>query len=61
MYGYSVLCCLPNGLAGQPTRPADRHGDAPGDPAPLRAQAGFGAVEILPIEHDLFRLYRLHV
>ena len=23
------------------------------------AAAGFGAVEILPIEHDLFRLYRL--
>jgi SAM-dependent methyltransferase len=59
LYGFSVLCCLPNGLAEQPSA-------ATGTvmrPETLRryaAEAGFGGVEILPIEHDLFRLYRLH-
>ena len=59
LYGFSVLCCLPNGLAEQPSA-------ATGTvmrPETLRryaAAAGFGRVEILPIEHDLFRLYRLH-
>ena len=57
-YGFSTLCCLPAGMAEQPSA-------ATGTvmrPATLRryaAEAGFGAVEILPIEHDLFRFYRL--
>jgi 2-polyprenyl-3-methyl-5-hydroxy-6-metoxy-1,4-benzoquinol methylase len=58
MYGFSVLCCLPAGLAESPSagtgtvmRPATllRYARA----------AGFREVEILPIEHDFFRLYRL--
>jgi 2-polyprenyl-3-methyl-5-hydroxy-6-metoxy-1,4-benzoquinol methylase len=59
MYGYSIMCCLPDGLSHQPSagtgtvmRPATLEGYA--------RDAGFGAVEVLPIEHDFFRFYRLH-
>ena len=58
MYGFSVLCCLPAGMADQPSaatgtvmRPATLRGYA--------EAAGFGGVEVLPIEHDMFRFYRL--
>jgi 2-polyprenyl-3-methyl-5-hydroxy-6-metoxy-1,4-benzoquinol methylase len=57
-YGFSTLCCLPAGMAEQPTaatgtvmRPATLRGYA--------LAAGFQDIAILPIEHDLFRLYRL--
>jgi SAM-dependent methyltransferase len=63
MYGFSVLCCLPNGRAVPPTSVSAATGTVL-RPRTLRAyaaQAGFGRVEVLPIEHDLFRLYRLHV
>jgi 2-polyprenyl-3-methyl-5-hydroxy-6-metoxy-1,4-benzoquinol methylase len=59
MYGFSVLCCLPNGLAEQPSA-ATGTVMRPDTLRRYAAAAGFGAVEILPIEHDLFRLYRLH-
>ena len=58
MYGYSLLYCLPNGLADPPsvgTGTVMR-------PATLRSYAeaaGFGGFSILPIEHDQLRLYRL--
>lgn len=58
MYGWSVLHCLPVGMADQPsagTGTAMR-------PATLREYAhgaGFSEVEILPIEHDFWRFYRL--
>ena len=58
MYGFSVLTCLPGG------RTADGSA-ATGTvmrPSTLRAyatSAGFGRVDILPIEHDFFRFYRL--
>ncbi|HVG97376.1 MAG TPA: class I SAM-dependent methyltransferase, partial [Chloroflexota bacterium] len=58
MYGFSVLCCLPNGLAAQPSA-ATGTVMRPDTLRRYAAAAGFGAVEILPIEHDLFRLYRL--
>lgn len=58
MYGYSILFCLPNGLADQPSvgtgtvmRPATFERYA--------REAGFGSVSVLPVEHDTFRLYRL--
>jgi 2-polyprenyl-3-methyl-5-hydroxy-6-metoxy-1,4-benzoquinol methylase len=60
MYGWSVLHCLPVGMADQPstgTGTAMR-------PDTLRAyahDAGFSDVEILPIEHDFWRFYRLIV
>src|SRR3712207_1586246 len=58
MYGFSVLHCLPVGMAEQPSA-------ATGTvmrPATLRryaAEAGFSGVEMLPIENDLWRFYRL--
>jgi 2-polyprenyl-3-methyl-5-hydroxy-6-metoxy-1,4-benzoquinol methylase len=58
MYGFSVLHCLAVGMAEQPsagTGTAMR-------PATLRryaTEAGFSGVEILPIENELWRFYRL--
>jgi hypothetical protein len=58
MYGFSILHCLPVGMAEQPSA-------ATGTvmrPATLRryaAEAGFSRVEILPIENALWRFYRL--
>jgi 2-polyprenyl-3-methyl-5-hydroxy-6-metoxy-1,4-benzoquinol methylase len=58
MYGWSITTCLPDGRSRQPSAAtgtvmrADtlrRHA----------AEAGYGSVEILPIENDFFRLYRL--
>ncbi len=58
MYGYSILFCLPNGLADEPSvgtgtvmRPSTLETYA--------LDAGFRSVTILPVEHDTFRLYRL--
>ena len=57
-YGASVLSCLPSGMNEQPSaatgtvmRPATFAGYA--------REAGFGDVEVLDIEHDAFRFYRL--
>jgi SAM-dependent methyltransferase len=58
MYTYSVLCCLPVGLADTPSA---------GTGTVMRAdtvrryaaEAGFAEVEVLPIEHEVFRFYRL--
>ncbi|HVM00187.1 MAG TPA: methyltransferase domain-containing protein [Egibacteraceae bacterium] len=58
LYAASVLHCLPVGMSRQPSA-------ATGTllrPATLRAygnQAGFSTTEILPIDHDFFRFYRL--
>ena len=58
MYGFSVLCCLPAGMADQPsaatgtvmrTATLERYA----------AEAGFGRTEVLPVANDLFRFYRL--
>jgi 2-polyprenyl-3-methyl-5-hydroxy-6-metoxy-1,4-benzoquinol methylase len=58
MYGYSIVHCLPVGMAEQPSagtgtvmRPATVRRYA--------TEAGFSGVEILPIENDLWRFYRL--
>jgi 2-polyprenyl-3-methyl-5-hydroxy-6-metoxy-1,4-benzoquinol methylase len=58
MYGFSLLCCLADGMAHQPSA-------ATGTvmrPATLRryaVDAGFTDVEVLDIANDLFRFYRL--
>ena len=61
-YGISLLFCLPAALAdGTPERPAAGTGTVL-RPATLRRYAraaGFRDAEVLPIEHDLFRFYRL--
>jgi SAM-dependent methyltransferase len=58
MYGWSVLFCLPTGLADEPSV---------GTGTVMRQQilrryaeeAGYQGVEVLPIENDLWRFYRL--
>ena len=58
MYGWSIVHCLPTQLVEQPSA-------ATGtvmQPETLRryaAEAGFGRIEVLPVENDLFRFYRL--
>jgi 2-polyprenyl-3-methyl-5-hydroxy-6-metoxy-1,4-benzoquinol methylase len=58
LYGWSVLICLPDGMShegsagtGTVMRPDVLRGYA--------EQAGFASVEVLDIEHDLWRFYRL--
>jgi 2-polyprenyl-3-methyl-5-hydroxy-6-metoxy-1,4-benzoquinol methylase len=58
MYGWSISHCLPVAMSEQPSAAI---GTAI-RPATVRAcatEAGFSQVEILPIEHELFRFYRL--
>ncbi len=58
MYGISLLVCLPDGMA---------HGETAATGTVMRPDvlrdyardAGFADVEILPIENDVFRFYRL--
>ncbi|WP_205346949.1 hypothetical protein [Pseudonocardia broussonetiae] len=58
MYGYSLMCCLPDGLAH---RPSAGTGTVM-RPDTLRryaSAAGFAGVDVLDIEDDFFRFYRL--
>jgi 2-polyprenyl-3-methyl-5-hydroxy-6-metoxy-1,4-benzoquinol methylase len=58
MYGFSVLHCLPVGMADAPSRGTG----TVMRPDTLRryaAEAGFRQVEVLPIEADFWRFYRL--
>ena len=59
LYAVSTTVCLPNSLAEQPSAAVgtvirsstvDR----------FAREAGFASTEILPIEHDVFRVYRLN-
>lgn len=58
MYGWSITTCLPDGRSRQPSA-------ATGSvmrPSTLRAyakEAGFASVEVMPIDNDFFRFYRL--
>jgi 2-polyprenyl-3-methyl-5-hydroxy-6-metoxy-1,4-benzoquinol methylase len=59
MYGWSILHCLPAGMAEQPSAATGTVMRA----STLRAyagDAGFSSVEVLPVEHLFFRLYRLN-
>lgn len=58
MYGFSITCCLPDALAHQPSaatgtvmRPQTLRGYA--------TRAGYADVQILDIEDEFFRFYRL--
>lgn len=58
MYGWSILHCLPVGLAEQPSAGTG----TVMRPATLRryaTEAGFSEVEVLPIENEMWRFYRL--
>jgi SAM-dependent methyltransferase len=58
MYTYSILCCLPVGLADTPSAATGTVMRAD-TMRRYASEAGFEDVEVLPIEHDFFRLYRL--
>jgi 2-polyprenyl-3-methyl-5-hydroxy-6-metoxy-1,4-benzoquinol methylase len=58
MYAFSVLCCLPAGMAETPTA-ATGTVMRPDTLRRYARDAGFERVEVLPIEHDFFRLYLL--
>ncbi|RFU20229.1 class I SAM-dependent methyltransferase [Geodermatophilus marinus] len=58
MYGYSLTCCLPDGRA---TRPSVGTGTVM-RPATLERyarEAGYAGVDVLPVDNDFFRFYRL--
>jgi 2-polyprenyl-3-methyl-5-hydroxy-6-metoxy-1,4-benzoquinol methylase len=58
MYGFSILHCLPVGMVEQPSAATGTvmRVDTLREYA---TQAGFQRVDLLPIEHDFFRFYRL--
>lgn len=58
MYGYSLTCCLADGLSHQPsagTGTVMRQSTL----ADYARRAGFDRVDVLPIDNDFFRFYRL--
>ena len=59
MYGWSVLHCLP---ASRAETPSAALGTVlrPGTVERLASEAGFSGVEILDVENDFFRFYRLN-
>ena len=58
MYGWSILHCLPVGRVEQPSAET---GTAMRESTFRRyaEEAGFGSVDVVPIEHDFWRFYRL--
>lgn len=58
MYGFSLLSCLPDSMA-TPGSAALGTVLRPDTVRRLAAEAGFGAVEVLPVEHRSWRFYRL--
>jgi len=58
MYGWSVTHCLPTQMVDQPTAALGTV-LRPGTVRDLAAQAGFASTDVLPVENDFFRLYRL--
>ena len=59
MYGWSVVHCLPTQLVDEPSAATGTVMRADTVREFARA-AGFAGVEVLPVENDFFRLYRLH-
>jgi hypothetical protein len=60
MYGWSVLHCLPVGMADQPSVSTGTVMRTKTLTEYARA-AGFREVEVLPIDNYFFRFYRLHI
>jgi SAM-dependent methyltransferase len=58
MYGWSISHCLPAAMVDQPAEPTGTVLRGP-TLRELAGRAGFGSVEVLPIENDVFRFYRL--
>ena len=59
MYGFSLICCLPDGR-NAPTSVATGTVMRPPTLEKYASEAGFSSVEVLDIDHDFFRFYRLH-
>ena len=59
MYAASVLHCLPVGRADAPDSAATGTVMRPATLEGYARAAGFARVDVLPIEHDLFRFYHL--
>lgn len=59
MYGWSILHCLPVGMAEQPSA-ATGTVMRPDTLRRYAQEAGFRDIEILPIDNFFFRFYRLH-
>jgi len=57
-YGFSITTCLPNGRAETPSAATGTVMRAPVLERYAR-EAGFGGIEVLPIENDFFRFYLL--
>ncbi len=59
LYGFSTTVCLPGGLVEEPSA-ATGTVMRPSTVERYAREAGFSRTEILPIEHEQFRAYRLH-
>jgi hypothetical protein len=59
MYGWSVTHCLPTQLVDQPSA-AVRTVLRAETMRDFALEAGYADVDVLPVENDFFRLYRLH-
>ena len=60
LYAVSTTVCLPNSLAEQPSA-AIGTVIRSSTVERLADEAGFSSTDILPIEHDIFRVYRLNL
>ena len=58
MYGYSVLVCLPDAMSGNSTGATGTVFRRSTMEEYARA-AGFSNIDVLPVEHDMWRFYRL--
>jgi SAM-dependent methyltransferase len=59
MYGFSLTCCLPDGRSRAPSAATGTVMRA-GTLAAYAEQAGFSRLEVLDVEHEVFRFYLLH-
>lgn len=59
MYGWSLVACLPGAMSEQPSA-AIGTAMRPDTVKACSRQAGFSRCEVLEIENDLFRFYRLY-
>jgi hypothetical protein len=59
MFGWSVTHCLPTQLAEQPSAALGTALRA-NTVRELAAEAGFSRCDVLPVDNDFFRLYRLN-
>ncbi|HEY7582826.1 MAG TPA: methyltransferase domain-containing protein [Acidimicrobiia bacterium] len=58
MYGFSLFTCLPDSMSHQPSA-ATGTVMRPATLEKYAQEAGFSGIDILPIENDLWRFYRL--